>query len=191
MQTMKRVLTAALAAFSLGAAQAVPTVTVGGQAAGQDSALYSGTSAIGAGSVNDPNTLFHVKEQQVAGQQAWVFFADPSVQTRFTATLTFNVPILSVVRDRAGLVAGNALYGIDVDGDGLFNDYANNANMGLEGNDLVTWTAGGHTLTLDWRVQASGDMVRVTTAVPEPASLALLSLGLLAMGLKLRAQRRA
>jgi opacity protein-like surface antigen len=172
-------------ACALSAAQAAPTVAITDQPGGQDNAAYTGTLAIGAGSINDANTLFFVQEQQVAGTQGWVFFADPASLTRFSATLSFNTPILAVQRSRADLVAGNATYGIDVDQDGVFNDYANNASMGLEGSDTLSYTLGGNTLRLDWQVQATGDLVRVLTAVPEPGSLALLALGLLAMGLKL------
>lgn len=187
---MKTFLAASAALLGLATAHAVPTLTVSGQAAGQDSRAYSGTRAIGAGSINDANTLFHVQERQVDGRQSWVIFADPTALTRFAATLDFGQPILAVISDRAGLAAGHAVYGIDVDGDGVFNDYADNANMGLENTDALTWTAGASTLALDWRVQATGDMVRVLTAVPEPAPLALLVLGLAAMGLRLHAQRR-
>ncbi|EHR70358.1 PEP-CTERM putative exosortase interaction domain-containing protein [Burkholderiales bacterium JOSHI_001] len=186
---MNKLLAAALLACAFTTAQAVPSLAITGQLAGQDNAAYTGTLAIGAGSVNDPNTLFFVQEQQVGNVQSWVFFADPAVLTRFTATLTFGAPILAVYTTRTELVNSGATYGVDVDHDGVFNDYAKNANMALEVNDLVTYTPGGNTLSLDWQVQAASDMMRVVTAVPEPGSLALLALGLLAMGLKLGRRR--
>lgn len=186
---MNKLLVGLLLAASLASAQAAPTVSISGQTAGQDHAFYSGAAAIGSGAINDANTLFVVQEKQVAGQQSWLFFADPSALTRMAATLSFNVPILAVYTSRTDLVASSASFGIDVDGDGRLNDYANRAAMGLEATDILTYTLGGNTLRLDWRVQAAGDTMRVLTAVPEPGSLALLALGLLAIGLKLRQRR--
>ena len=58
-------------------------------------------------------------------------------------------------------------------------DYGTAPATGLEGNDSVAWTPGGHTLQISWLASNPGDHVRVlVAAVPEPASLALVGMAL-------------
>lgn len=150
---------------------------------------YSGAPRIGSGSIDDNDSLYWVKEAAVDGLQAWTLFYDPTRVRNLSGTITFDQAIAQVITTRAGLRSSNATYGIDVDGDGRLNDYANQAAMGLENNDSLSWISGTKSISLQWRSADNGDQIRVLTAVPEPSTYALLALGLGAMGLLLRSRR--
>ena len=90
---------------------------------------------------------------------------------------------------KATLDASNATYGIDVDGDGLFDDYTTSLLIAPEPGDTTTFAVGSNTLTIDWDAVDPGYHVRVLLAVPAPETSALFAAGLAALAW--RARRRA
>lgn len=178
-------LTLALSLAATAAQAAVPTAT--GLPAGFSFLSYSGTTAVGLGQVNASNTLFYIDEQTVAGIKSWYIFFEPTGAQSVTATLTFDTPILNVLTTQSALAASDATYGIDVDGDAVFNDYASSTFIGPESGDLTSFVTGSHTLTISWFAADPGDHIRVltaapVTAVPEPGTVALLLAGLGVLG---------
>jgi len=151
---------------------------------------YSGAAAVGVGAVNTRDVLYFVPEAVVDGLQSWLVFFDPAGTQTVAGTLVFDGGISDVITTTAGLRATQALYGIDIDADGLFNDYGDRTLMGLEANDHVSWLAGANTLSLQWLASNPGDHIRVLVqlpsspvagAVPEPGGLALAGLALAAL----------
>jgi len=145
---------------------------------------YSGAAAVGAGLVDTSNQVFFIDEKTVAGIKSWYIFFDPAHVQSLTATITFDTPIVSVLDTKPALDGSNATYGIDVDGDGVFDDYATSLLIAPEPRDSTTWSVGGNTVTLDWLTADPGDHIRVLTqapAVPEPETWALLAAGLAAL----------
>jgi PEP-CTERM motif len=179
--------TLALAA-SAAAQAAAPTAT--SLTAGLSFAEYSGDTKVGSGNVNVDDTLFFIDEAVSATAKSWYLFFDPTATRSLQATISFDAPIVGILRSRNQLSQSNSTYRVDVDGDGLLNDYANVGGTGMEKADIALWTPGQNTITLNWATNASGDHLRVLTAVPEPSTYALLAGGLFAIGLHLRARRK-
>jgi hypothetical protein len=178
----------ALIAFLLaaGTAQAGDPVATG-LPAGFTFSEYSGTTAVGDGMVNVSNVLFFIDEKTVAGIKSWYIFFEPLTVENVTATITFDTPIVNVLDTKPGLDGSNATYGIDVDGDGIFDDYTTSLLIAPEGRDSTTWTVGG--VTLDWISLNPGDHFRVltlATAVPEPETWALFAAGFALLGWRAR-----
>lgn len=186
---MKKVLIASLLAASAAAQAAAPVASH--LTPDLSFEAYSGAKRIGSGNIDDNDSLFWVKEAVVGGLQSWSLFFDPTRVRNISGSITFDGAISQIITSRAGLRSSNATYGIDVDADGVFNDYANAAGMGLESNDSLTWATSSRTLSFQWRSADTGDQIRVLTAVPEPSTYAMLALGLAAIGLLLRSRRPA
>ena len=194
MPTMRSLLKHLVMAAGLSAAvaHAAPVaVTLTGATSVQ---AYSGSAAVNAGNLDISDNLFYIREQQVSGVQSWYLFYDPQGRQSVQATLDFGAPILDVITTSRGLADTVGTYGVDVDGDGVFDDYATRTLMGLENSDSVNWTLGGSTLAINWSAIDPGDHVRVLVqAVPEPGSLALAGLalgGLLLTGRRAKAKAR-
>ena len=166
-----------------GIAHAAPVAS--GLPAGFGFSSYTGAAAVGAGLVDTRDVLFYIGEQAVAGVKSWYIFFDPAGVQAISGTITFDTPIVSVLATKALLDGSNSTYGIDVDGDGMFNDYATSLLIAPEASDLTAWSAGGNTVTIDWRTVDPGDHIRVlvqANAVPEPGTLGLAGIGLLLLG---------
>jgi hypothetical protein len=182
----------ALAALVLagGAAQAADPVA-SGLPAGYTFSEYSGAAAVGAGLIDTDSVLWFIDEQAVAGIKSWYIFFDPLDAQRITGTVTFDTPIVNVLTTKTQLDSTNATYGIDVDHDGIFNDYTTSFLIGLEIADHITWAPGGHTITINWGTSDPGDHIRVLTEartppVPEPETYALFAAGLGALAWRAR-----
>ncbi len=161
-----------------GAAQAAPVTNT--LTPGFSFQQYSGTAAVGSGQVNTASALWFIDERVADGLKSWYVFFDPQGSQAIVATLTFDRPIIDVLTTRAELAASHFKYSVDVDSDGLFDDYTYPVATGLEdGQDTVTWSPGSNTLSLRWTASNPGDHIRVlTAAVPEPASWALAVIAL-------------
>jgi hypothetical protein len=92
-----------------------------------------------------------------------------------------------VLSSRSDLSSSNGTYGIDVDGDSVFDDYATPRFVSPEPShwpfgDSVTWTPGSQSLTVNFDALRPGDHIRVlVSAVPEPSTYALFGAGLLGL----------
>jgi hypothetical protein len=178
-----------------GAAQAAVPVA-SGLPAGYTFSEYSGAAPVGAGLIDTDSVLWFIDEQAVAGVKSWYVFFDPLDTQRISGTITFDTPIVDVLTTKAQLDSTNATYGIDVDHDGIFDDYTTSFLIGLERGDRITWTPGGNTVTIDWGTSDPGDHIRVLTEartppVPEPETWALFAAGLAALGLRGRRAAQA
>lgn len=175
--------------FAAGTAQAADPIATG-LPPGFSFSEYSGTTAVGNGMVNISNVLFFIDEQTVAGIKSWYIFFEPLQVEQVTATITFDTPIVNVLDTKPALDGSNATYGIDVDSDGIFDDYTTSLLIAPEGRDVTIWSVGG--VTLDWVSLNPGDHIRVltlATAVPEPETWGLFAAGLAALGWRARRAR--
>lgn len=163
-----------------GSAHADPTAA--GLPAGFTFSEYTGTAPVGSGQVDSSGHLYFLDEKTVGGVKSWYIFFDPARAQGITATITFDMPIVDVLRTRPTLDASNPTYGIDIDGDGVFDDYTSSLLIAPEPGDTTTFAIGSNTLTIDWLTVDPGDHIRVLTAVPEPGTFALLATGLAALG---------
>lgn len=182
-------ISAALLAASTTMASAAPIA--GPLSAGMTFQQYTGTAVVGNGQVNTSDVLWYVDEKTVGNLKSWFIFFDPVGSQTITATLTFDHAIVGVITDRIGLFQSQPTYSIDIDHDGVFDDYLNPQGVGLEADqDTVTWTPGSNTMTIRWTASNPGDHVRVLTAVPEPASWGLAGVALAALvGTQLRRRK--
>ena len=99
-----------------------------------------------------------------------------------TVTVEFDNPILGIVTSNPHLIASEGQLG-------AAGTTYNASNLGMENNatDTIVIAPDGRTLTATLRVAGSNlDQFRVLTAVPEPASMAMLAAG----GLLLARRRR-
>jgi MYXO-CTERM domain-containing protein len=178
-----------LALLAAGAAQASPVVV--SLDPGYSFQTYTGAAAVNAGNLDRRSVLFRIEEQQHSGLQSWYLFFDPAGSQSVTATMDFGAPIVDVITTSGGLAASRSTWQVDVDGDGLFDDYATTLMMGLESQDSVSWVQGSSMLGISWNAWDPGDHVRVLVqAVPEPGSALLAALGLGALGLARRRKTR-
>lgn len=182
----------ALASMLLGGGIAQAGPVASGLPSGFGFSNYTGAAAVGAGLVDTRDVLFFIDEKTVAGLKSWYIFFDPAGVQSIAGTITFDTPIVGVLATRALLDGSNATYGIDVDSDGMLNDYATSLFIAPEPSDLTAWSAGGNTVTIDWRTVDPGDHIRVlveANAVPEPGTLGLAATGvaLLAWGRRRKA----
>ncbi len=174
--------------FAGGAAQAADP-TAAGLPAGYTFSEYSGAAPVGSGQVDSSSHLYFIDEKALAGVKSWYIFFDPEGRQGVTATITFDAPIVGVLLTKATLDGSNATYGIDVDSDGVLDDYTTSLLIAPEPRDITTFAVGSNTLTIDWDAVDPGDHVRVLLAVPEPETYALFAAGLAALAW--RARRRA
>jgi PEP-CTERM motif len=150
---------------------------------------YAGAAPVGVGRI-DQSFLFYIDEKRADDPltpgndlvKSWYIFFDPACQGVVEADITFSTAILGVHRSAAALRTTNSAFGIDVDGDGLYNDYRNRRFTGTERRDQTT-QLDGDTLRIKWKAGDPGDHIRVTTALavsntPEPGTYALMLAGL-------------
>ncbi len=137
---------------------------------------YSGDAPVGAGGVATNFKLFYIDEKLIDGFKSWYVFFDPARVQAVSATLQFALPIAAVYTTRGELLASAAFTSDTV-------SYAYRPATGLESDvDIVAWSPGGRSLELSWLASGPGDHIRVLTAVPEPASYAMLVAGLGVVG---------
>ena len=111
-----------------------------------------------------------------------LIFFDPARNTLIRGALAFNGTVLAVIISDARLAATDALFGL------RSVRYLTPNNRGLESNDRTFVSQN----LFDVRLNAGnpGDFIRVLTAVPEPASWAMMLAGFGLIGGTLRRNRR-
>lgn len=110
----------------------------------------------------------------------YVFFDPLRVRTA-KGSVSFDGAVLGVLTARNREFNTDALLGLS----GV--TYLNPGARGLEAGDTLSIL--GNSISIDWRASSPGDYVRVLTAVPEPASWAMLIAGFGVAGAALRRRR--
>lgn len=192
--------TAAVAAFAVAGSANAAIVTgelTGGSAFTNGGVFQESTPAIVGNNHQQSNNLFAFNENQavtlaadVGGVTAgtvvdshYVFF-DPGPSRRAIGYVDFNSEILGVLITRADMDATDGLLGL-----GSVN-YVSVNLRGLENAD--SFNVVGNRLNIDWTASRPGDYVRVltATAVPEPATWAMLIGGFGMVGGAMRRRRK-
>ena len=113
----------------------------------------------------------------------YVFF-DPRGILRAVGSVTFSHKILGILRTTSSINATNSAFGIPG------TQYVSVSATGLETSDLITSISnGGKTLNYNWNASNPGDHIRVLTAVPEPATWAMMIMGFGLIGGALRSRK--
>ncbi len=114
--------------------------------------------------------------------RSYLLHSDPvSPIVRYRGTVTFGTPVLGVEILTASLLGTDARFGH------AGTAYDSDVSRGLEGpsapatQDFITLSGDRRMIAFDFRTGTSVDDIRVFTAVPEPSSLALAGVGLLAL----------
>ena len=178
----------AFAASALAVDPVVSNFSINGVGASSSSFLeYTGSAAVGVGKVNQ-NLLYFIDEKigvdPISHEtvKSWYIFFDPKCVGVVEADITFSTVIKGVRTTAASLKETNSIFGIDVDGDRLLNDYRSRPLTGTERKDETGWSYLGDTLHISWKASNPGDHIRVTTLVPEPQTYAMMLAGLGLLG---------
>jgi hypothetical protein len=132
---------------------------------------YTGTTPVGEGKV-DINELFFIDEQTGPLGKSWYIFFDPKGLKTVDATITFD----GAITGAPGITYGTSKY------------------IGPEARtDWFAYIPGSNQMTIHFEALDPGDDIRVfTSPVPEPATYAMMALGLVGFGaLKLRQRRQS
>ncbi|MDH4100514.1 MAG: PEP-CTERM sorting domain-containing protein [Nitrospirota bacterium] len=109
----------------------------------------------------------------------YIFF-DPGPTQRIIGTVDFDSDVLAIITSTTNLNNSDFLANTGV-------NYLNPGLRGLEAGDSA-WISGAHRISVDFTASSPGDYIRVLTAyspaaaVPEPGTIALMSIGLVGMG---------
>jgi hypothetical protein len=108
----------------------------------------------------------------------------PGLQPEVSGFITFNRPVLAVITQNPELVASDFL-------GKPATSFDSTPNRGLEEADFFSLSMDGLTLTYHFRARNPGDNIRVLTAVPEPATWAMLIAGFGMVGFAARRRKAA
>lgn len=179
----RRVCVAALLLTSATVASAQPVASLSGSYTFVDW-LTVNNATVGIGAVDDNARVYFLKEKQIGDFQSWLIFFDPRGTQSVTGTITFGETIAGLFTTSDDINVNTAAYRLTPT-----VTYGDNALTGLETNDAASFA--GNVLSIDFSASDPGDHVRVlTNVVPEPSTYALMTLGLAAMGIVSRRQRR-
>jgi hypothetical protein len=119
-----------------------------------------------------------------------LLYFDPLSATGRTATFTFDADIIAIIAF-SDIPGSDRLFLTDF----LRNPLtvapgAHFAQRGLESPDSLVWNVNGRDLFVDFQASSPGNQIRVITqAIPEPAALLLMGVGLGVLGVRARARR--
>jgi PEP-CTERM motif len=179
----RRVCVAALLLTSATVASAQPVASLSGSYTFVDW-LTVNNATVGIGAVDDNARVYYLKEKQIGDFQSWLIFFDPRGTQSVTGTITFAENIAGLFTTSADVNVNSAAYRLTPT-----VTYGENTLTGLEQIDAASFA--GNVLSIDFSASDPGDHVRVlTNVVPEPSTYALMTLGLAAMGIVSRRQRR-